>query len=370
MRVRPAPEARRYEAWIVADFAAGRELVRSLAQADALPDVTRLSDETETRVSLGLAGAARAKRALLDAYLRLRRRARRLPGDLRLGGRRASRSTAAGRSSARAAARAAARCRSARRPGAAWERGRFDGPVPARRADRPRLPGRDARDLAHLVAPRRALPRRSARRSTRALRDQGTPGIVMCHLSHAYRDGASLYFTFVARGARRRGDRAVARGRRPPPARRSSPPAATITHHHAIGRDHAPYMARRGRGDRARGAAGAQGAPRPGRDHEPRQAAARLAAGAAADPRAESTVAARERRPRRWPALDRVRLISRSSWRAIVEGDRDRLAPAGRRRGSRPGPRSARSRVPFGLHRQRRRQREAGVVASARNQST
>ena len=35
-----------------------------------------------------------------------------------------------------------------------------------------------------------------------ALRDQGTPGIVMCHLSHAYRDGASLYFTFAARARR------------------------------------------------------------------------------------------------------------------------------------------------------------------------
>ena len=36
----------------------------------------------------------------------------------------------------------------------------------------------------------------------RALRGQGTPGIVMCHLSHAYRDGASLYFTFAARAPR------------------------------------------------------------------------------------------------------------------------------------------------------------------------
>ena len=60
VRVRPAPEKRRYEAWMAADFAAGRELVRSLAQADALPDVTRLSDEAETRVTLGLASARRA----------------------------------------------------------------------------------------------------------------------------------------------------------------------------------------------------------------------------------------------------------------------------------------------------------------------
>jgi alkyldihydroxyacetonephosphate synthase len=75
----------------------------------------------------------------------------------------------------------------------------------------------------------------------RALDGQGTPGLVFCHLSHAYADGASLYFTFISRA--RRGaeieqwatvkraacEAIVAHG-------------GTITHHHAIGRDHAPYM--------------------------------------------------------------------------------------------------------------------------------
>ena len=74
-----------------------------------------------------------------------------------------------------------------------------------------------------------------------ALAAQGTPGLVLCHLSHAYADGASLYFTFISRA--RRGeeieqwqavksaacDAIVATG-------------GTITHHHAVGRDHAPYM--------------------------------------------------------------------------------------------------------------------------------
>ena len=32
-----------------------------------------------------------------------------------------------------------------------------------------------------------------------ALDAQGTPGLAFCHLSHAYPDGASLYFTFIAR---------------------------------------------------------------------------------------------------------------------------------------------------------------------------
>ena len=77
-----------------------------------------------------------------------------------------------------------------------------------------------------------------------AMRDAtagGPPAIVMCHVSHAYRDGASLYFTFVARA--RPGEEIeqwraaktaaceaiVALGGRSP----------TIT---PSGRDHAPYM--------------------------------------------------------------------------------------------------------------------------------
>ena len=74
VRVRPAPEKRRYEAWIAPDFASGCELVRTMAQEDALADVTRLSDESETRVTMGMAPTSGAQRALLDAYLRLRRR--------------------------------------------------------------------------------------------------------------------------------------------------------------------------------------------------------------------------------------------------------------------------------------------------------
>jgi alkyldihydroxyacetonephosphate synthase len=63
----------------------------------------------------------------------------------------------------------------------------------------------------------------------------------MCHISHLYTSGASLYFTFLARQERgaeldqwraakaAAGDAIVRAG-------------GTITHHHAIGRDHAPWM--------------------------------------------------------------------------------------------------------------------------------
>jgi alkyldihydroxyacetonephosphate synthase len=69
----------------------------------------------------------------------------------------------------------------------------------------------------------------------------GERSIVMCHVSHAYADGASLYFTFLTRA--RRGEE-LGQWRRAKTAACEAIVAAegTITHHHAVGRDHAPYM--------------------------------------------------------------------------------------------------------------------------------
>ena len=75
VRVRPAPDVRRYEAWIAEDFEAGAEIVRALAQGPGLPDVIRVSDEEETWVSLTLQGPRGATGALFERYLGLRRRA-------------------------------------------------------------------------------------------------------------------------------------------------------------------------------------------------------------------------------------------------------------------------------------------------------
>ncbi len=119
--------------------------------------------------------------------------------------------------------------------------GALRGAVPARRAADAGRDGRDARD-GHAVVERRApAPSRSAERSPSALRDCGTPGLVMCHVSHLYETGASLYFTFLAR--QREGEEiAQWQASRKPPAGRSSTGGGTITHHHAVGRDHAPWM--------------------------------------------------------------------------------------------------------------------------------
>src|SRR5206468_6847123 len=74
-----------------------------------------------------------------------------------------------------------------------------------------------------------------------SLAAQGTPGLVFCHLSHAYADGASLYFTFISRS---REGAEVDQWRQVKRAACEAIVAAggTITHHHAVGRDHAPSM--------------------------------------------------------------------------------------------------------------------------------
>jgi alkyldihydroxyacetonephosphate synthase len=237
-RVRPLPKRRRYEAWVAADFASGAEVVRLLAQADVLPDVVRLSDQAETRVSLALSGTGGAKRALLSSYLRLRRRAGGClivcgwEGEPEAVERRRALSARVLRSGDAAPLGGA--------PGRAWERGRYEGPYL-----RDELLGLgylvETLETAHTWSRLGDLYDAVRAAIGAALATQGTPAIVMCHLSHAYRDGASLYFTFLAR--RRPGAELEQwRAAKAAACEAIVETEGTITHHHAIGRDHLPYM--------------------------------------------------------------------------------------------------------------------------------
>ncbi|TMB94145.1 MAG: FAD-binding oxidoreductase [Chloroflexi bacterium] len=73
--------------------------------------------------------------------------------------------------------------------------------------------------------------------------DPGGRTIVLCHVSHAYATGASLYFTFLAPG----GDDALARWTA---AKRAALDAivangGVVSHHHGVGRDHREWLAKR-----------------------------------------------------------------------------------------------------------------------------
>ena len=66
VRVRPLPPVRRYEGWFAPGFAEGIEIGRALAQGGASPDVLRLSDRDETRISLAMSGLEGIKKSALE----------------------------------------------------------------------------------------------------------------------------------------------------------------------------------------------------------------------------------------------------------------------------------------------------------------
>ncbi len=235
-RVRPAPRERRYEGWMAESFEAGREIVRDLAQHHEAPDVLRLSDEEETRVSLDLAGTQGFQKQALDAYLSLRRRK---GGCLMICGWEGEReSVRRRRSLGQTRLRLGGAVPLGSAAGRSWSRNRYGGPY--LRDELMNLGVMvETLETAHTWSRLDELYRAVHGALRSAL---GERSIVMCHVSHAYPDGASLYFTFFAR-ARRGQELEQWREAKTAACEAIVGAEGTITHHHAVGRDHAPYMA-------------------------------------------------------------------------------------------------------------------------------
>ncbi|WP_240755800.1 FAD-binding oxidoreductase [Nocardioides iriomotensis] len=227
VRVRAVPEQKVYETWRFASFGDGAAALRDLVQHDCAPTVLRLSDENETALNLAkpdeVGGDSAGGCLVVTGF-------EGTPDDV-----------------ARRRATVSARLEKAggtslgAEDGAAWAAGRFHGPYL-----------RDAMlDIGVLVETLETatfwsnLPRLYAAVAdalTTALTDEQGGPIVLCHVSHVYETGASLYFTVAAKQdgdglaqwATAKGaasDAMIAAG-------------ATITHHHAVGRDHKPWLAR------------------------------------------------------------------------------------------------------------------------------
>lgn len=222
VRVRALPEEKVYEGWRWPSFDAGADAMRALVQAGLQPTVLRLSDEAETAINLakpdsiggeseggclmvagfeGAASAVVARRAAVAALLSSL-------GGVPLG----------------------------TGPGEAWAHGRFGAPYL-----------RDSMlDVGVLVETLETATFWSNRRALYAAvrsaleSSLGVGTLVLCHVSHVYETGCSLYFTvattqgpdplgrWVAAKAAAN-DAIVAAG-------------ATITHHHAVGTDHRPWL--------------------------------------------------------------------------------------------------------------------------------
>ena len=236
LRVHHAPEQEVHEAWAVSSFAEGAEVLRELVQSDAAPDVCRLSDEDETRVFLqqteGLKGSG------FRGYLKLRGYGEGCLVILGWSGR--SDGIALRRAAATRILRDHGLLRLGTKPGDAWAHGRFSGPyLRDDLMDR----GVFVETLETSTTWSRIPTLYTAVRSalTDTLTGRGTPPIVLCHISHVYESGCSLYFTWIARQEvgqelaqwkatkQAAGDAIIDAG-------------GTITHHHAVGMDHRGWM--------------------------------------------------------------------------------------------------------------------------------
>jgi alkyldihydroxyacetonephosphate synthase len=238
VRVRPLPAVRRYEAWMAESFEAGAEIVRALAQGPGLPTIIRVSDEEETESSLALSGPRGLAGKLFGGYLGLRKRR---GGCLVIAGYEGDEESVARRRALAVRALREGGCAYlGQAAGSSWEHGRYQGPY--LRDTLMQMGGMvETLETSHTWSRLGELHAAVSTAIRNSLQAQGTPGLVWCHLSHAYADGASLYFTFISR---RRQGAELEQWRQVKQAACEAIVAcgATITHHHAVGHDHVPYM--------------------------------------------------------------------------------------------------------------------------------
>ena len=224
VRIRPLPESHAYEGWLFPSLSEGLTALRALAQDGPLPTVLRMSDETETMIGLARPselGEAKSGGGCLaicgydgtDAEVTERR------------------------AKVRAVLEPLGGAFQGEEPGQSWASGRFDAPYL-----------RDAlldvgvlAETLETAAFWSGLPRLyDAVRLT--LSHELPSSVVMCHVSHVYAAGASLYFTVVTA----QGEEPLERWGRAKAAVSDAiiEAGGTISHHHGIGVDHRDWFAR------------------------------------------------------------------------------------------------------------------------------
>jgi alkyldihydroxyacetonephosphate synthase len=226
VRVHPVSQATRYEAWSFPDFATGTAALRAVTQTGAGPTVIRLSDEAETGVNLATTEAIGESQITGGCLAITVFEGTAAHADSRHAETRELMTANGGTSLGEGPARA-------------WEHGRFGAPY---LRDSLLAAGalcetlETATDWSNVPTLKAAV----TDALTGALAESGTPALVLCHISHVYATGASLYFTIVAG---QRGN-PIEQWRTAKAAACDAIVAAggTITHHHAVGADHRPWM--------------------------------------------------------------------------------------------------------------------------------
>ncbi|ODQ94413.1 flavoprotein [Mycolicibacterium holsaticum] len=226
VRVHPVPTATRYEAWSFPDFATGADALRAVVQTGTGPTVIRLSDEAETSVNLATTekiGEQQITGGCLAVTL--------FEGtDAHVASRHAE---------TRAVLEAAGGTSLGEEPARAWEHGRFGAPY---LRDSLLSAGALCETLETATNWSNVLALKAAvtEALTSSLAESGTPALVLCHISHVYPTGASLYFTVVA--AQRGNPIEQWRKAKAAASDAMMRTGGTITHHHAVGADHRTWM--------------------------------------------------------------------------------------------------------------------------------
>jgi len=245
VRIHSIPPARRFASRLFRTFGEGLEALRRMAQAACLPDMTYLSDEEETRFSAASAGVGPGGSPSVGTDVGLRAIGVRgyslAQGSLLL--------MAFEGDGARVAHRARRALRLARpasslgsRPAALWFQERFE--LPYLRDSL--LDHGILIDTVETAAPwSKLVGVYEAGRDAilKALWTGGESGLVLCHVSHVYPDGASLYFTFL--GRQRIGEE-VEQWEAIKAAVTTAfiDSGGALSHHHGIGAEHARFLGR------------------------------------------------------------------------------------------------------------------------------
>jgi alkyldihydroxyacetonephosphate synthase len=240
LRVRRLPEREDFHAVFFPTWDLGVEAVRQMVQADLPLSMLRLSNPVETETQLTLAGHEKAI-ALLRRYLRLRGSGVK-PVMLMIGFTGLNREVLRARREALGMAKLCRGVHAGKAMGKAWAAKRFYGPY-LRNALWSAGYAADTVETAINWTGVTATMQAIEAAARGALQAESERVHAFTHLSHVYRQGCSIYSTFVFRAApayeenharwvklkRAVSEAIVASG-------------GTISHQHGVGVDHAPYL--------------------------------------------------------------------------------------------------------------------------------
>ena len=245
VRTRPLPREQYTASFLFRSFADGLGAIRLAVQSGVEASMLRLSDAEETRFFHAFRKAGQPPKVsdrLIEKYLAARR----------LGAQRCALiALFEGSDGKRSRQRLAALARSCggvdvgRGPARSWLAGRFHGPY-LRDPMLDHAVGVDTLETAtswsNLERLYGAVSSALSQAICAHVPREGAHGIVMCHLSHSYPDGASLYFTFIF-PRMLENELAQWRAIKTAASKVIVAQGGTISHHHGVGEDHRDYMA-------------------------------------------------------------------------------------------------------------------------------